>query len=690
LFGAKLKNKFTSYFVFSFLAVVLLIGMSPALADPPVTNPGPILPQVYCVRLMDVIKDPTDPEGDKFTLQFEVINWSNKQAGTLEFHLALPNLGNVVITGASIDPDGRPIQFVDIDMDGNLPPGDTDDFEDTNSNNVVDPGEDLNANQRLDNDPDSGKPPFTNDWSVTTQTSTAVLYSAGTPIPFLDLLGVTTTLQGFSLVPGFLAGITFIDTNTGLIPDGEKENVDDGINTLEGFNITIDGLEDGETVNFNWFLGDTSGNQIGNPQGGNAMGFGMFTLYYDATGAVSSTPSMFPAVPPTGIDPSFVFDGVWHVGSILLADGMPASNGPPQDFIDNPLTPTNIPGAPGGNPFWNRSSGANDFRNTFDGIKHRVGAITTDFIANPTLEPALRAALPDEVDELQEGALQEMSLVSLDGALVGSRGPPADRVFPPLGFEFHTQSDFPSEIDGEFYDYEILGSTDLSTDQQSLQFLLFDAAVPLAFPQPSSSPSEESPRSQRTNIDYQVSSLFDLPILKNIDLLSSLPLQTASAGPIVAIFTATYQVEPACKFVEASDPDNSESEFADGDRLTMYFNFPTNMPTISNLASFFNIFLLPGFGPANFGPGVVVTSTWLDAQTLQLDFTNTAGHNIPDNPGLVLFNPIGGNPSFTSQDGLVPISFLSCPVVFGLWGSPQEADSDGDGVPDSLGSICKI
>ena len=335
--------------VFSLMTILVFGGLSPvlpALADPPLPEgPNTIFPKVFCLRIMDV----REINPNTFDIEFEVLNWSNAPIHKIEFDITSPNMGNVVFSTASIDADGRPLVFADVDNDGLFPPGDLGDFEDTNNDGVVDPGEDKNANDRFDNDEAPGNVNTANNWTVKSVDSTAAVFEAGTPIPNIDLLGATSTAQANALMPGWPNNIS-IDGN-GVIED--PEDIDNGTNVLDGFVIRVTDFDDLETFNMNWFVYDISGNPIGTQQGGNSMGFGMITLsYLEMAGPNPS--SSFVGLPSLATDQKDFYGQVYNVDSQLFAGVIPGASAyqpsPPREM--NPLPPgfffTEVaPGVPG-------------------------------------------------------------------------------------------------------------------------------------------------------------------------------------------------------------------------------------------------------------------------------------------------------------------------------------------------------
>lgn len=292
------------------LAAALLFA-APSPADPPVDPPipGTVLPRVFCFRITDIRADKTDPELNRFHFEFEILNWSDVDAGGLEMSLALPTPVDVMFAAnsfAGVDTDGRPLFLEDTNGDMVV---DAADNEDLNGNGMLDAGEDQNGNGRLDNDPIPGNLGFPNAWTQVSQTATKVVWAAPAffpgaldGVPFVNLIGAA----GFggladpdfanSCVPGVDEGTATVDVDGNVIP---TEAIDDENNVLDGFVMTVDGLDAGESLNINWFLTgagfgeesllpfgcrltDRFGIPVGDPIGtsfeGNEYGFGVITL----------------------------------------------------------------------------------------------------------------------------------------------------------------------------------------------------------------------------------------------------------------------------------------------------------------------------------------------------------------------------------------------------------------------------
>ena len=148
------------------MAILILSGILvtpiPIFADPPAGPPpeapdGTIMPKVFCVKITDIRADKDDPENNKFTFEFEVLNWSNRPAGDVHIALAEPDTSGgrfVDDTGTvhdnalpgdadisdGVDDDGRPL-FTAVDGNGDPIPD-----EDTIvTNGMLDPGEDVES-----------------------------------------------------------------------------------------------------------------------------------------------------------------------------------------------------------------------------------------------------------------------------------------------------------------------------------------------------------------------------------------------------------------------------------------------------------------------------------------------------------------------------------------------------------------
>jgi hypothetical protein len=212
-------------------AVALAVGVisKPALADPP---PEPSLPSVFCFRITDIREDKTDPQGNRFTFEFETLNWTDQPAYDLDIALNVGTSNGLFFSNPGVDQNGAPLGPDPGDWGGRpLPPG---------------------------SPAPSGTP---NNWSVTNSTSTFIRWDNGLqpPIPNIDLIGGQR--------PSFLN-------------PADPETIDDGNNVLDGFTFTVDNFDPSEILSFNWFLTKADGTPIATaatPQG-NAFGFGTVNL----------------------------------------------------------------------------------------------------------------------------------------------------------------------------------------------------------------------------------------------------------------------------------------------------------------------------------------------------------------------------------------------------------------------------
>ncbi|NEQ40249.1 MAG: PEP-CTERM sorting domain-containing protein [Okeania sp. SIO3I5] len=213
-------------------------------------------PPVYQFRFTDIKAVEDDPEGDKFQLAFEVLNWSDQPAAGVRIALNEGTDYFPIIdkrpsfAGAGIDNNGRP----------NGP----------------------------DAEPLPGNQPFINTGKVVQSTDTAIQWDASQfdfntsvngAIPNRDLLGVgeRNTPDACALVPGCeVVGNSNPFFGTPKIAD--LETVDDGNNVLDGFVVTIDDFDEGEVISFNWNLLGIDGNPIGTPDTGNEYAFGAVNL----------------------------------------------------------------------------------------------------------------------------------------------------------------------------------------------------------------------------------------------------------------------------------------------------------------------------------------------------------------------------------------------------------------------------
>jgi len=328
--GLRVKRNILLFAVAAIMISSLYSLPNQVKADPP---PAAV-PQVFCFKIMDVALSQT--VAGRVTIEFEVLNWTDTPANGVELVLARPVNGDVFIVSGGIDANGRPLFSVDVDGDGSsTEPADAGDLKDTNGNGVLDPGEDTNNSGRLDNDPAPGNQPTSNNWSVTSTTNTKVVWAGGTSIPNRDLIGAGSILLASALIPHVAPqpagplGQTTVD-NSGLVTP--LEAIDDGTNVLDGFTVTFDSFDVGDTVTLNWLL-TSNGNPLGTSNSGNAYGFGTLSFARIAT-AGSLPPGVF--VPNSGFaqTQNEFFDSVFIV-SQLLAQNNPPVGEPSPSSEDN-------------------------------------------------------------------------------------------------------------------------------------------------------------------------------------------------------------------------------------------------------------------------------------------------------------------------------------------------------------------
>ena len=249
------KHRLTSISqaILAAIASTCSVGIKVALADPPPTPPPETkLPPVFCFRFTDIKAVEDDPEGDKFQLAFEVLNWSNQPAAGVRIALNEINTMGLVgeaptFAGAGVDGNGRPL------------------------------GPDA--------DPLLGNQLFSNTSKVVQSTDSAIQWDASQldfntfvngPIPNRDLLGVGSrnTPGACALVPGCQV-VGHSNPFFGTPQVADWDTVDNGNNVLDGFVITVDDFDEQEVISFNWDLLNVAGKRIGDT---NDYGFGAVNI----------------------------------------------------------------------------------------------------------------------------------------------------------------------------------------------------------------------------------------------------------------------------------------------------------------------------------------------------------------------------------------------------------------------------
>ena len=311
------------------LGAIFVVSPAPIFADPPITPPieGTVMPKVFCFKITDIRADKDDPENNKFTFEFEVLNWSNRPATDVHIALAQPDTSGVRFVSDSgtvldnklpgdadisdgVDEDGRPL-YTAVDEFGDPFP-----LEDLDGDGILDFGEDMAmpgfplGDGRLTNDLIPGNANTPNEFQRTFFSDTKIEWTdpdaeleasfidiflqpayagiGGGPcfecegIDFLNLIGAanganaadaTQNVNDFLL--SYLPAGTTIDSQGNVSP---MEAIDDSVhNVRDGFVFTVDNFDDGETFQLNWFLTDF-GDPIGTSFGGNDYGFGVINF----------------------------------------------------------------------------------------------------------------------------------------------------------------------------------------------------------------------------------------------------------------------------------------------------------------------------------------------------------------------------------------------------------------------------
>lgn len=191
-------------------------------------DPVPANLKVFCFRITDIRED-CETE-NRFYFEFEVLNWSDAFAGGIQLSLAqgsdreLTFAGETVFKG--IDQDGRPLFLEDVDFNGII---NDNDMEDSNKNGNLDPGEDKNLNERLDNDPAPGNLQRDNQWVLQSVTESSMIWDMDKdgPVSFINLVD---TGGDPDCIPNTMSRTVHID---GTITPTEA--IDNGHNVLDGF-----------------------------------------------------------------------------------------------------------------------------------------------------------------------------------------------------------------------------------------------------------------------------------------------------------------------------------------------------------------------------------------------------------------------------------------------------------------------
>lgn len=258
------------------LVIALIVAaFSWSTVDP---VPRPDIPQVFCFRITDIIADKSDPEGDRFIIEFEVLNWTDTPATGMMINTNVgvsSGPGSPVFDSAAVDANGRPISSGDDNGD---------------------PSDELS--------------PVTNDWTVTTSTSSIIEWGSGTAIDNIDLLGPPRIAPCTS--PIDFIDFTDCSDETTAVPNTIDDSFQPGFtdNVLDGFVIAVDDWDTGEMLSFNWFLKNGT-NLIGVAGSGNQFGFGAVNLSRINGG--SGGTKLFAGNTGTSQSPTLFYDAVFSV-----------------------------------------------------------------------------------------------------------------------------------------------------------------------------------------------------------------------------------------------------------------------------------------------------------------------------------------------------------------------------------------
>ena len=221
-----------------FAALLFLSPFTQGLvrADPP---PEPSLPKVFCFRLTDIVDVKSDPKGNTFDFEFEVLNWTDKPVFGVS--MALNTSSQVSFGGGGTDPFGRMLTPPRAEQP---PPG--------------------NIPMR------SLYPADGNTWATTVKTSTALEWRASGTTPGAP------AIANFALNGGVIPSWLNTDQFVGEHP---LERIDDGFNVMDGFTFRISDFKPGQKLSFDWFLLDSAGNPFSLAgSSSNPMGFGVLNL----------------------------------------------------------------------------------------------------------------------------------------------------------------------------------------------------------------------------------------------------------------------------------------------------------------------------------------------------------------------------------------------------------------------------
>lgn len=216
-------------------------------ADPPPMGPpcAALDPDMFCIRLTWQ-EGVSDPEGDKYLVMVEFLNWTNQPCHYIRMDRAVCAGSNAFIADAGIDQNGRPFGPGSDPLPGNIP---MDNYWTTDM---------VTADQVLWKRSDAFGPLPNAMFNGT---------RGGQPFTFNGLLDpsyntITTPQECREALVGMIPGSNFVASPPTINVD-DFETVDNGPNVLDGFYVVVDDLDPQESICFNWVMLDESMNSIG-------------------------------------------------------------------------------------------------------------------------------------------------------------------------------------------------------------------------------------------------------------------------------------------------------------------------------------------------------------------------------------------------------------------------------------------
>ena len=133
-----------------------------------------------------------------------------------------------------------------------------------------------------------------------------------------------------------------------------------------------------------------------------------------------------------------------------------------------------------------------------------------------------------------------------------------------------------------------------------------------------------------------------------IDEISRLRNSAQSVGPVIVSATA-------------SDPDNGDAVFSNGDTLTLVFDQNTNQPAVTNQSQINSLFSF------NQNMGLYYWGNWLSPSTLVFTFSDVTGAGPPDIATLELSHQKGSTLKNAAETSAT--SSGTSPTISGNWGT---------------------